>query len=162
MIDIPFNEGKFLITSLDQNVKNRNRHLSRIKMIWSGQERQKQVVDFEEGEGVTSRSNCLFFLFYLILRFCNVWYKPNFQNLTGIVGSGGKCTIFFDKNLLCESSSEFLFFQDGHRRIWWRTGERGRALRLWCILVENCRNIAYIRYPLYEQCKNTAGMVLII
>ena len=67
MIDIPFNEGKFLITSLDQNVKNRNRHLSRIKMIWSGQERQKQVVDFEEGEGVTSRSNSLFY-------FCFTWF----------------------------------------------------------------------------------------
>ena len=65
MIDIPFkerhNEGKIPITSLDQNVKYRNRHLSRIKMIWSGQERQKQVVDFEEGEGVTSRSNSLFY-----------------------------------------------------------------------------------------------------
>ena len=66
-------------------------------------------MDFEEGEGVTSRSNSLFFLFYLILRFCNVWYKPNFQNLTGIVGSGGKCTIFLIKTYFANPPQNFCF-----------------------------------------------------
>ena len=47
MIDIPFkerhNEGKTPITSLDQNVKHRNRDLSRIKITWSDQERHAKA-----------------------------------------------------------------------------------------------------------------------
>ena len=51
MIDIPFNEGKFLITSLDQNVKNRNRHLSRIKikMVWPGTTHRSKLWTLRRG-----------------------------------------------------------------------------------------------------------------